>query len=323
MVGSAVSVALFPWGYNVLGWYVLRGLSGVTGAFCLVPIEALVNQGAPPRQRARDFGFYAFSIALGVGVGSLVGLQMYSSAPVGSFLLGGGVGLLGGVVIWLGLPPMTVLPEKRHGKTPLNFRRNFLSFGSSWSQGFLEGGMMGLVPIYLRAIGLTEEQAGWVVGGTMVGVIAIQIPIASLADRLGRARVLLCCQAAVVLGLAMLPFYTGVAGLVFWLFVCGACSTAFYPLALALLGERLPSPALPRANGWYLAINCIGSVMGPALAGRAMDLVGKGAIFYTGEAAVLLVLVVWAVLSLPALFRMGKASREQFNAPAEEQRQAA
>jgi MFS family permease len=322
MICSGLSVALFPWGMNVFGWYVLRLLSGVTGAFCLVPIEALVNQNAAPQKRARDFGFYAFSIALGVGIGSLAGMQMYSGAPVGSFLLGGGVGLLGGVVIWLCLPPMTVVPEKRCGKTPLDVRRNFLSFGSSWSQGFLEGGMMGLVPIYLLAIGLTEGDAGWVVGGTMVGVIIIQIPIASLADRFGRTRVLLCCQAGVVLALAMLPFCTKVAGLGSWLFVCGACSTAFYPLGLALLGERLPAPALPRANGWYLAINCAGSMMGPALAGWAMDVLGKEAFFYTGEAAVLLVLVVWAALSLPGWFQRRECLPQQTEVPAAAKRAA-
>jgi MFS family permease len=296
LIVSAFSVVLFPWGGNIFGWYVLRGLSGVTGAFCLVPIESLVNHNAAPQQRARDFGFYALAIAVGIGLGELVGIQMYPLAPVGSFLTGGGVGLLGAVVVQLGLPPMTIPKELRHGRTPLDFRRNFLSFGSSWSQGFLEGGMIALVPIYLGAIGLTNDQVSWVVSGTMLGVILIQVPIAWLADRLGRSRVLLCCQAFVVLGLAMLPLYRGVAGLGCWLFLCGAGSTAFYPLGLALLGERLAAPALPRANGWYLAINCAGSVIGPSLAGWAMDLFGKEAFFYTGEAAVLLVLVVWAVL---------------------------
>jgi MFS family permease len=322
MICSALSVALFPWGLNVFGWYMFRLLSGVTGAFCLVPIEALVNQNAAPAKRARDFGFYAFSIALGVGAGSLVGMQVYPFTQVGSFLLGGGVGLVGGVLIWLCLPPMTVGPEKRSGKTPLEIWRNFLSFGSSWSQGFLEGVMMGLVPIYLLAIGLTEGEAGWVVGGTMVGVILIQIPIAALADRFGRTRVLLCCQAGVVLALAALPFCRGVVGLGSWLFVCGACSTAFYPLGLALLGERLPAPALPRANGWYLAINCAGSMTGPALAGWAMDLLGKEAFFYTGETAVLLVLAVWAALSLPKWSRGRQATHEQPAVPAVEKRAA-
>jgi MFS family permease len=82
--------------------------------------------------------------------------------------------------------------------------------------------------------------------------------------------------------------------LAFWLFAVGACSGASYPLGLALLGERMPAPALGRASAWFLAINCVGSQMGPIVAGAAMDRFGKSALFPVGGLAVSLVLVGWA-----------------------------
>jgi len=82
------------------------------------------------------------------------------------------------------------------------------------------------------------------------------------------------------------------------LFLAGACSGAFYPLGLAILGERLPSLAIPRASAWFLAINCIGSLTGPVLTGITMDLLGKQAIFLAGEGAVLFVIVAWAGVRL-------------------------
>src|SRR5262249_23469000 len=97
------------------------------------------------------------------------------------------------------------------------------------------------------------------------------------------------------LSLACLPFCGPSAWLCVWLLLAGACSASFYPLGLAILGERLPSSQLAQANAWFLAINCAGSLMGPALCGAAMDQFGDEALFVTGEVAVVRVLVSWGV----------------------------
>jgi MFS family permease len=296
MVASAVTVALFPWGGGLAGWHLLRLLNGVAGAMSLIPVESLVNHNAVPEQRARDFGFYAFSIALGMALGTLVGMQMDEAAPRLAFLEGGLLALAAAVAVWGWLPALPVPPEEAHGRTPLDFRRNFLSFGSAWSQGFLEGGMVALLPIYLLATGLSEAAASYLMSGIMIGVIAFQVPVAWLADRLGRTNVLVGCYAVAALGLAVVPFCPGTVWLALWLFLVGACSGAFYPMGLAILGERLPAPSIPRANAWYLAINCVGSVVGPACTGRLMDWYGHRGMFAAGEFAVVSVVIAWLVL---------------------------
>ena len=88
---------------------------------------------------------------------------------------------------------------------------------------------------------------------------------------------------------------TGVAWLAFWLFAVGACSGALYPLGLALLGERTPPQGMSRAGAWFLASNCLGSVTGPVVAGKAMDLFGKEAMFVAGGAAIVVVFAGWAI----------------------------
>src|SRR5262249_41361408 len=75
MLLSGATVALFPWGGSLAGCFVLRVLNGVAGALSLIPLETLVNQNAPPERRARDFGIYAFCVALGWALGTLVGMQ--------------------------------------------------------------------------------------------------------------------------------------------------------------------------------------------------------------------------------------------------------
>jgi MFS family permease len=298
MLASGLTVAVFPWGGGLSGWFVVRLLNGVAGAMSLIPIETFVNRHSGPRQRARNFGYYAFSMAVGIALGNLSGGQLYPIAPHLAFLLGGLAVLPGtlGLIGWLEWPG--AVPEQHHGHRPLALGRHFLSFGSAWSQGFLEGAMVSLLPVYLLAIGLSEAGVGGLLSGIMMGVIVLQVPVAWLADRFGRTAVLLGCYAATAGVLSAL--YSGISlpWLAICLFLAGGCSSAFYPLGLAILGERVPASRLARANAWYLGINCLGSLIGPVVAGAAMDQLGKQAMFLTGEAAVLLVLVSWLALRL-------------------------
>lgn len=292
MLVSGLTVVAFPWGGTLLGWSVLRGLNGAAAAISLIPLETLVNQASPPGRRSRNFGFYAFAIALGMALGTVTGLSLYPHHHAGAFILGGGLSLVCGTVLlsWL---PWVMVAEEARDRTPLCFGRNFPSFGSAWSQGFLEGGMVALLPVYLLSLGFSDVGVGRLMGGLMIGVIAFQVPVAWLADRLGRLRVLAACSVVVAVGLVWLPFCVRTVELATALFLVGACSGAFYPLGLAILGERLPSGGLARANAWYLGINCLGSLCGPVLCGRAWDAFGKRAMFAVGEAAVLCVLFGW------------------------------
>ncbi len=293
MIASAVTAAAFPWGHGLPGWFGLRVLNGIAGALSLIPLETYVNQHSPPERRAETFGYYAFCIALGMALGTLAGLQLYPTMPHLAFVLGGAAALGGAIVVWLWLPPNWGHDEEKHGKTPLEFLRNFLGFGSAWSQGFLEGAMVGFLPIYLLAVGLTDADASWLMSGLMIAVILAQVPLAWLADHLGRTRVLVGCYVLTLGGIGGLLFTFGYWWLAGWLFVVAAGSGAFYPLGLSLLGEQLPAASLARANAWYLAINCIGSVTGPAVAGWSMDRFGHNAIVVVGGAAVALVLAAW------------------------------
>jgi MFS family permease len=297
MIASAVTAAVFPFGGGLTAWFVIRALNGMAGALSLIPLETYVNQHSPPDRRAQTFGYYAFCVALGMALGTLAGLQLYPIKPRLAFLLGGAAALFGGVVVWLWLPRSWAPPEEKHGKAPLEFLRNFLGFGSAWSQGFLEGAMIGLLPIYLLAVGLSDDDTSWLMSGLMIGVILAQVPLAWLADRFGRTRVLVTCYLLTLVGMGCLFCAHGYWWLASWLFVAAACSGAFYPLGLALLGEKLPTSSLARGNAWYLAINCLGSLTGPVVAGWSMDSFGRDAVFLAGGGAVGLVLALWIALA--------------------------
>jgi MFS family permease len=295
MLTDAFTTALFPWCHGSAAWLLLRLLCGAGTALSLIPMETLVNQNAPPGRRARDFGFYAVSVALGIALGNFLGLQLYPLAPYLAFALGGLVTLAATALVWWRMPPYQAHdgPGKVAGPVPFG-PATLLGLGTAWAQGFLEGWSLTFLSIYLLNLGFHEADASFLVGGLFLGVVLAQLPVAWLADRLGRLRVLLACHAVVLLGLACVSFCRGPLGLAAWLFVLGATCGALYPLGLALLGERVPASGLARANSWYLASNCAGSLSGPAVVGQVIYFFGLRAQFAAGAAALLAVLAVWA-----------------------------
>jgi MFS family permease len=172
-----------------------------------------------------------------------------------------------------------------------------LGLGTASVQGFLEGGTLTFLSIYLFSLEYTEAGVSALMGGLFAGVILAQVPLATLADRLGRLRVLLLCHALVLAGLTFVPLTRPAGFLGGWLFVLGASCGALYPLGLALLGERISCENMAMTNALYLACNCAGSLTGPILLGLAIDVFGLRALFAVGGVAVLAVVVGWASLA--------------------------
>jgi MFS family permease len=293
---DAATTALFPWVVGWPLWFFLRLCSGVATAACLIPMETYINHNAPPDSRSRDFSIYAVSVALGIGLGPVVGLQLYPYAPYLAFGLGGLTALLSAILLWWGYPAEEAAPAEE-SQAPLRWRAHVFSLGTAWFQGFLEGGMLTFMSGYLLGLGYAASAAAGLIGSLFLGVVLFQLPGAWLADRLGRLRVLLACHAVVLLALFVLPFCLGAPGLACWLFVVGAACAFLYPLGLALLGERLTGRELATANAWYLACNCVGSLTGPWLMGRAIDVWGPRSMYAVAIGAGGLVFLAWFLLS--------------------------
>jgi MFS family permease len=303
MLLSGLTVAAFPWGAGLAWWFGTRLLNGVAGAMSLIPLETYINRDSPPNHRARNFGLYAVAITLGWALGNWLGLHLSHHAPQLAFAIGGAAAAGSGLLVWWRLPhPRAVPPPAAHPGS-VRFGENLLSFGSAWNQGFLEGGMIAFLSLYLLSLGLSDDQVGWLTSATMVGVLVFQIPVAWLADRFGRVPVLVACYAVVVVALVALPLCTPSVWLVVWLLLVGACSGAFYPLGLALLGERVAETVLDRANAWYLAIECLGCLVGPVLMGYAVDWSGLKAMFPVALWMVVGFMVLWAATRLVVWLR--------------------
>ncbi len=294
LVLCAISLADFPWAGGSLGWFTCRLINGLASAFSLLPLETLVSQGSADGERSWNFGLFNGCLTVGGAAGIAIGLTLYEPGNMLAFYLGSLLAMCAALILSLGQRSLfSLLTDETADATigRLDWRGNFLSFGTAWIQGFLEGGMVAFAALYLeRSLGMSEELAGILMGVTLVGVIIVQVPVGWMADHWGRLPVLLAAYVIVVAGLSWLPWCRSPAWVGFWLCALGAATGALYPLGMSLLGDRVAPGQLVRAYSWYLALDCIGSQVGAAAMGKARDLWGENAMFGAGLAAVGLVL---------------------------------
>lgn len=300
---SGAALLAFPFGDGAAAWLALRLVSGSGCAMCLVPMETFLSQHAPPDRRTEVFGYYAVALTLAGAAGIAIGLEGFNPDGVliqvlgsasNAFFVGAVFPLLAGLIAETTLA-REAWDDAPAAAAPIAWRKHVLSFGTAWGQGFLEGGMLAFLSLYLVSRGLSTSAAGVLMGLAMVGVIAFQVPVAWVADRFGRRPTLLACYGVALAGLLAVPWCESPAWLGVWLFLFGACAGAMYPLGLSLLDDSVPASHLARAYAWYMTMECIGSQMGAAAMGRARDAWGPASMFFVAAAGLLGVLAVWSV----------------------------
>jgi MFS family permease len=312
---SGVTLMLFPVSSGPAGWFALRLANGLASALSLIPIETIVSRDSASEQRTRNFGFYAVALTLGGAIGIGLGLHCYAPGSSVAFYLGGTLPLCASVGLLMTKPSGARGEYGEESPPSIHPTRRFLSYGTAWCQGFLEGGMLAFLSLYLLSRGLSADMAGALMGVTMVGVIAFQVPVSWLADRWGPLAVLLGCYAFTLAGLAAVPWCSSGPWLATCLFIFGACSGAMYPLGLSLLGDAGSEQHLARAYAGYMVVECVGSQLGAAAMGSARDAWGEQAMFAVGSAALLGVLLSW--LALCGLYRRATRTKTTASLPKE------
>ena len=151
-----------------------------------------------------------------------------------------------------------------------------------------------LIPVWHDQFGLTDGQAGLVLGAYSFSVLVFAIPAGWVADRIGARRVTLIAAACFVVAAPAIAFADTFVLLVLVRIVQGACSAVVWSAGLAWLSGAVDSSYRPRALTIANACATIATIGGPLLGGPIVARFGITESF-AGLGLLVAVIVVWGL----------------------------
>lgn len=268
---AALSLLVFPLTAILVLWFVLRLLMGLGFSFAWIASETWINAIATESNRGRIIGLYASIWGVGIAAGPAI-LALTGSEGLLPFVVGSALLASSLLPIWAArhLAPRLPAPAAPWGVLAV-VRAAPLPIGAGVLSGIGEATFFALMPVYGLRIGFDEAGAVMLTTIFGVGAIAFQTPTGWLADRMSR-RVLLAGTVVLALLCAVaVPFALG--GVALWplVFLWGGMIAGFYTLGLILLAQQFASGDLAAANTTFIMSYTVGMIIGPLVAGAAME----------------------------------------------------
>ena len=277
IIGSGLMLVLLGLKVWLPLWFVLRFILGVAASTAFTSAEILINRISTDANRGRNLGLYgfAFSLSMMIGPFALWLLQFGVWLP---FLVAGLFCVAMAPVVYAAIPEYTEAPEQF--KIDFHFvRRIRVSMVAMVMAGFMEGGLIALIPIYALRQGFTEAQTGLLLSAFMVGHGSFPPLIGILGDRIGLSRVLLITYGLGAVSFsAVLCLPVNMTLAVAFAFG-GAAVGALYPLAVGLLAGVLSFDELPRGNALTTFSYGLGSIAGPFIPAVIMHVSSPTSLF--------------------------------------------
>ncbi|NNL78700.1 MAG: MFS transporter [Desulfobacterales bacterium] len=255
-------------------WFILRFLLGVCINGMFIVSETWINQLSHSTTRGRIMGIYATVMSLGFCVGPFIlPLTGFDGWP--PFMVGIVCFIAAGLIM---LPLRRRLPEFE--KTIHGSVYRFMTLAPTLllavlSAAYFDQIVLSFLPLYTLYFGFPQTTASFALGVLIVGNVFLQFPLGWLADLTSRRMVMLACTITTLAGCALLPFAIQSIWLL-WplLFIWGGAAFGVYTVALAGLGDRYSGAMLLTGSAAFGLMWGVGGMIGPALAGGAMQLWG-------------------------------------------------
>lgn len=302
-LGSFMSAGLiaFPLLTEPWAWTLLRVLVGFCMSGIYVAAESWLNNAATNETRGKVLS--AYMIAQTLGIIGAQGLLTLGDASTSVLFIGASILVsISFAPILLSATPVPTTEVAR----PMSLRQLFTASPLGTLGIFLLGGVYatqsGMGAVFGSQIGMSADQIALFVAMLFAGALLLQYPIGWLSDRMDRRKLIF---GAALLGAAscMLGWLTG-GGL--WplmaaAFFAGGVTTPLYALFLAYTNDSLAAEDMPAASGGLVFTFGLGAILGPLIAGWAMQGFGPFAFWLVLGAT-------FVAIALYALYRMTQRS---------------
>lgn len=269
---TAFGFLLMPVFQSVEAWILLRFLAGAGMTLPWLVGETWINTVTTDAARGRMMALYGMAVFTGYAAGPLV-LNAVGIASLAPYAVG--IGAMVATVAPL-LAAWNLAPAlESHPQSGLlgAIRLAPIAMVGAFAGGITELGYFSLLPVYALQTGLTAEDGLILLSTLTVGGIVLQLPLGWLCDRVSRDAVMVGLGlAGAVLMVASAMANDGEISRLLLSFLLGGAVLGFYSVGLIVLGTRVPVSELAVANAAFLMIYEAGSIVGPGVAGVAMDI---------------------------------------------------
>ena len=272
LVTSLAAISVAP----IWMWFPLRFIFGLATSALFTVSEAWVLSFATNENRGRVMGLYTSMLAVTFAVGPLI-LPWTGLAG----FLPWGIGIACILISILPLAFVTVdndsFRQKEGGGFFAFVRRAPMLLFAVAAATLFDNVLISFFTIYGIRNGLALETASWILGFGIIGNVLMFYPLGWLADHWSRQGVMLLTAAlTVLLSLSLLVVITH---WLVWPVMMLLTASAFgvYVVALATLGDSFSGADLIAGAAAIAAMWGVGGLLGPPIAGLAIDIFGIGA----------------------------------------------
>jgi DHA1 family multidrug resistance protein-like MFS transporter len=283
---------------------ILHGIAG--GAVGPATMSAITYHGKESRY-GRSMAYYGMSLAaatlVGYGLSSVIVSRLDYNAV---FWFGGGL-LVIGACIGLLLPgsrqKRSVIPEGSKGeswrKASILIRRKSLigPYCVVFAQYFSFGGVVTLLPLYLKDRGMEAFHVGIMLAVFAVMFIILQIPTGYLSDRVNRLNLAACGLVLGIIALLLIPVVGTFSLLLVVMALYGTAYGVIFPSISAVVADNSSPEERGLATGIFHALLTAGVAVGAPVIGWIGGILGdETGLFLNG-------VVMAAALIVTILFR--------------------
>ncbi|HUC66772.1 MAG TPA: MFS transporter [Stellaceae bacterium] len=131
-----------------------------------------------------------------------------------------------------------------------------------------------LLPLLSQQLGAGASAVSLLVSATTLAIALIAPFTGTVADVVGRKRVIVSAMFALVLPTALLGLAGGLDAMVLWRFVQGLLLPPIFAVTIAYIGDELPAAEATSATGIYLSASSFGGFLGRFLPGLLAGPIG-------------------------------------------------
>jgi MFS family permease len=301
LIGDALSMFLYSLCRFPVQLALVRALHGLSGGMIGPATMSVAAAYSEKSKLGRAMGIYGISLAaatlVGYGLGGVIASRLGYNVL---FLFGMGF-LAVGAVLSLLLPKAkkvstaaktSLAGDLRKARDLLKRKGLKVAYASIFAQYFAFGGVVTLLPLYVKSLGMAAFHVGMLLAIFAVMFIILQLPSGTLSDKKGRLMPIVSGLILGIVSLAILPTATTFPYLAAVMALYGIAYGLFFPSISALLADHTSPEERGTATGLFHAFLTAGVAIGAPVMGWAGGVVGEGLGLMLSSAVLVFALVI-------------------------------